>query len=117
MNEIKIALKEIVNKFGNWIYNNYDVLTGWIIYIYTLITMILINDNNRVKTIILYFVVVFVLLLINKTNEIMTRNKKGFPNVNKRFTKKIDNELVMINKSEWQEAILYLYEIENYLGK
>lgn len=43
--------------------------------------------------------------------------KTDFPIVKKRFTKKLDDEMIVIKKSDWEEAVLYLSEVEDYLGK
>lgn len=39
-----------------------------------------------------------------------------FPVNKKRFTKKLD-EAIVVKKSDWEEAMLYLSEVEDYLGK
>lgn len=46
-----------------------------------------------------------------KQNQIGT-----FPVARKRFTIKLD-EAVVVKKSDWEEAMLYLSEVEDYLGK
>lgn len=43
--------------------------------------------------------------------------KPDFPSVKKRFTKKLDGDMVVVKKSDWEEAMLYLCDIEDYLGK
>lgn len=43
--------------------------------------------------------------------------KPDFPNVKKRFTQKLDDDMVIIKKSDWEEALLYLCDIEDFLGK
>ena len=43
--------------------------------------------------------------------------KPDFPNVKKRFTKRLDGDMIVVKKSDWEEAMLYLCEIEDYLNK
>ena len=59
----------------------------------------------------LYVVITFI-KLVEKTY-----GENSFPTVNKRFTRKLDDEVVVINKKDWQEAIIYLSQVEDYLGK
>lgn len=110
-------LREIFISFIKIINRKYEVIIGWMIIIITFLTMLYINDFNRIKFIISYFLILLLLLLIEIMFEKKNNREKGFPKVNKRFTIKIDEELVTIKKENWKEAILYLYEIENYLGK
>ncbi len=67
--------------------------------------------KNFIGLAIFYIIITF-LKLVEKTY-----GKNSFPMVEKRFTRKLDDEVIVINKKDWQEAVLYLNQIEDYLGK
>lgn len=86
-----------------------------VIFIVTMYMILKYNVTNWYKGFIglaiLYVMITFVKLVDKKYGE------NSFPTVDKRFTKKLDDEVIVIPRSDWEQAVLYLNEIENYLGK
>lgn len=70
---------------------------------------------NEGKTILMIGILIIQLLLfLFKAFIMLSKNEKeGFPILNKRLTENINGE-IRIKKGNLQEAILYLYQVENY---
>lgn len=117
MDNIKKSLIKLFNKFIKGLDDNFNKITYILVCVLTITTMLCINNDNRGKSIIIYIISVLPLLIVNYLQKDIKKSKNGFPVVNKRYTKKLDDEMIIITKNDWPDAILYLYEIENYLGK
>lgn len=115
LKELKNDLKEMFIYFCKCFVKNHNTIIGWSIIILTLLVMYFIKPENRINYIISYVIVLIILLLFSA---ILDRKvNKGFPQVSKRFTKQIDDDMIIINKTDWPQAIRYLYDIEEYLKK
>lgn len=70
---------------------------------------------NEGKTILMIGILIIQLLLfLFKAIIMLSKNEKeGFPILNKRLTENINGE-IRIKKGNLQEAIIYLYQVENY---
>lgn len=72
-------------------------------------------NYDKGKTILMIGILVIQLLLfLFKAIIMLCKNEKeGFPILNKRLTENVNGE-IRIKKGNLQEAILYLYQVENY---
>lgn len=108
-------LKEVINYLHSYFIKNHTSIIGWTIIILTLYVMYNIQTDNRITYILTYIFVVLILLITNTILD--NKEKRKFPQIPKRFTKQLDDDIITIDKSDWPQAIRYLYEIEEYLGK
>lgn len=111
-----INFKILLNDFSRWIDKNFNILSNltFIIWVY-LLTHELNNGLFEFVAIIVYYEILrFVLFLREYVNK--QKQLEGFPTSRKRFTHEIGDAYI-IKKNEWEEAIIYLSKIENYLGK
>ena len=70
--------------------------------------------NKGKTTLMVGILIIQLLLFIFKAIVMLFKNEReGFPVLNKRLTENINGE-IRIKKGNLQEAILYLYQVENY---
>lgn len=70
--------------------------------------------NEGKVTLMIGILIIQLLLFLFKAIIMLSKNEKeGFPVLNKRLTENINGE-IRIKKGNLQEAILYLYQVENY---
>ena len=70
--------------------------------------------NEGKTTLMIGILIIQLLLFLFKAIVMLSKNEKeGFPILNKRLTENINGE-IRIKKGNLQEAILYLYQVENY---
>ena len=70
--------------------------------------------NEGKKTLMIGILIIQLLLFLFKAIVMLCKNEKeGFPVLNKRLTENVNGE-IRIKKGNLQEAILYLYQVENY---
>lgn len=117
MDKILKVINEMLVDCINAIDKYFKQITTTLTIVLTLITMIDINDCNKVNRIITYIIFVSLMFIVRGIKDRFDKKQNGFPEINKRFTKKLDNEMIVVSKEDWPGAILYLYEIENFLGK
>lgn len=117
MNKISKVIKEMLIDCINALDKYFNQITTTLFILLTLSTMLTINDYNRVIYILYYILFSLLMLIVRTIRNKINIKQNGFPEIKKRFTKKLDNEMIVISKEDWPGAILYLYEIENFLGK
>lgn len=70
--------------------------------------------NEGKTTLMIGILIIQLLLFLFKAIIMLSKNEKeGFPVLNKRLTENVNGE-IRIKKGNLQEAILYLYQVENY---
>lgn len=70
--------------------------------------------NEGKTTLMIGILIIQLLLFLFKASIMLCKNEKeGFPVLNKRLTENVNGE-IRIKKGNLQEAILYLYQVENY---
>ena len=70
--------------------------------------------NEGKKTLMIGILIIQLFLFLFKAIIMLCKNEReGFPVLNKRLTENINGE-IRIKKGNLQEAILYLYQVENY---
>lgn len=70
--------------------------------------------NEGKKTLMIGILIIQLFIFLLKAIIMLFKNEKeGFPVLNKRLTENINGE-IRIKKGNLQEAVLYLYQVENY---
>lgn len=72
------------------------------------------KTNNMQKSLTFTFGYIIMLLCIYLANKTFEEENQ-LPKLNKRFTNKSQDGSIYIKKSDWQEAILYLSMVEDYI--
>lgn len=76
-----------------------------------------INMGRLARIISMCLLILFVRIIGDTSNKLNRVTAGGIPVPKKRFTRVDENGFIDINQNNMQEAILYLYEVENYLKK
>lgn len=76
-----------------------------------------INMGRLARIISMCLLILFVRIIGDTSNKLNRVTSGGIPVPKKRFTRVDENGFIDINQNNMQEAILYLYEVENYLKK
>ena len=77
---------------------------------------LLLNVDDGIKT-LLYVIAFLMFKVLENLLEEITREKNKTIKVSKRFTHKNDDTgAIEVRKEDFQEAILYLYELENQIA-
>jgi len=86
-------------------------------FLFVIMTMVIIMfwDEEILKKFICWIFLYLIHELFNLA--FIYDDKKKLPRVNKRFTKITSDGVVKVKAEEFQQAILFLYDVENYLGK
>ena len=110
INEIKeimfIAFSESI-KYFQTIFRIVNLL----ISIWLIIDVKETNKTKIILAIVMFIVVEFICWIF----KIICEEEKQIPKINKRFTHKNEFNALYVKKSEWQEAIMYLAELEDYI--
>lgn len=87
------------------------------IFVLSVILMLLLLNTDVVIKCILFVIVFLVYKAIENLLADISREKQKIITVNKRFTHKNDDTgAIEVKKEDFQQAILYLYEIENQIA-
>lgn len=76
-----------------------------------------INVGRFTRAIFMCLLILLVRIIGDTSNKLNRVTTGGIPIPKKRFTRVDENGFIDINQNNMQEAILYLYEVENYLKK
>lgn len=87
-----------------------------LIFLAIAITMCMISLHYVIKIIILVFSFLIYLITVGIIDE-LEKEKDALPIATERYTKKRPDGSVVLDTNRFQEAILYLYEVEDKLYK
>lgn len=123
----KTGLKDIITALGeSFIEVLIDIKYGVIKNLKTIAIILLIlfpvmiaeiNIGRTARIIAMIFLIIIIRLICDTSNKLNRVTTGGIPVPKKRFTRVDENGFIDINQNNMQEAILYLYEVENYLKK
>lgn len=111
--DIWSLIKSNIVMSANLALQNYRLITDLCLIVFPMgIVDFMFGESKSI--IMITILLVQILLFIFKAICMLVRNEKeGFPVMNKRLTENINGE-IRIKKGNLQEAVRYLYEVENY---
>lgn len=113
---LKTSLLNLIKALGNWVLRNQLFI---FITFTTIVTVLMFFMQMplwiKVATVVAMNIVdMFSLAMFLEYKNVELKDKLVFPRFSKRYTHVIGND-VFVKQEEWQEAIIFLNQIEDYL--
>ena len=111
------VIKIMYANLKRWHKNNYNLVLLMIYFIFTTIQIY----NNEYYTADAWFIMssglaVLICIMGYAHEQLMKENRKKVPVLKGRMTIRLD-DAVYVNKDDWEKAIMYLADVEDYLEK
>lgn len=111
---IKLLIKAFTKEFKTFLSKYYEsVFDFWFVFC---VFVLCINDSTANRFICILFIYMLRIIFV-KSIRMLKKETSQIPRIKKRLTYKTEDGEVMVSRNDWNEAILYLYMVENYMEK